>query len=210
MTDLVISFESTLEFKMQNRSQSANLSNSTDVIDSNPVQGYIYDFAGIPRTRDAHANNTAGGSVPIPNKAWRFESVRFQDGLRLIRGGDLPNGYKEPINGKMFTNCKGQTRFRLEPGAIKHIFRKYKVSHRFNTLIDKIRVASDNASPGNVNKFVGGGVLFGVEDVINVNSTANITMTYETEHRVCCVIKESKSTPMLSGYVTDTYNLITA
>jgi len=204
-----IELSSTLELKVQNRSLSASGGDNTDVVDSNPIQGYIYEFSSIPKSRDV----LDIGAQPNPNttRAFQFNSVRIVDGMNLVRGAQLPIGYREPITARTFTNCKGVTKIRLEPGNIKNCFRKFKKSINFVKFLHDYNYEVDTASvDGRVIKMLGGGVMLAFEDVINVNSTSNIKVTYEAERKLGCVLKTRGHTDMVPFFQQLTYDNVPA
>jgi hypothetical protein len=206
LNDEHIDMQSTLELKVQNRSISASGSTSTDVVDSNPVQGYLYEFSSIPKTRDPVKLPTASTAGSV--RAAKFGSIRYENGIQLIRGSELPSEYLEPIAAKSFTNCKGVARIRLEPGAIKHLFRTVKKRAPLIKFLQDFNVQTNDANVNiaRVVKTIGGGVMLSFEDLINVNSTANISITYETEHRLGIRLYTRKSSVMVGDFTQNTFN----
>lgn len=211
LNDEIVQMESTVEVKIQNRSISASGSSSTDVVDSNPLQGYIYEFGSIPKTRDVR-NLAAGAGGIGADRASAFGSIKFENGLNLIRGSSLPSAYLEPISSKSFRNCKGVSKIRLEPGAIKNCYRKFKKSCNVVRFLQDFNLQKDSAvlADARIIKTLGGGVMISLEDMINVNSTAKITVTYEAEHRLGLRLRTRKGAVMVGDFTQSTYNNVVA
>jgi len=203
-----IDLSSTLELKVQNRSLSASGGQDTDVIDSNPIQGYIYEFSSIPKSRDAlQVTAGLGGSA----RAYQFNSIRAADGMNLIRGAQLPAGYREPITARTFTNCKGVSRIRLEPGHIKNLYRKFKKTTNFVKFLQDFNYQIDvGTTLARTIKMFGSGVMLGFEDVINVNAAANISVTYEAERKLGCVCKTRGHTDIVPYFIQSDYDNVPA
>jgi len=200
-----IELYSSMELKVQNRSISASGSKDTDQVDSNPLQGYIYEFSSIPKSRDPL--NDTGGTLVTTDRAYDFASVRYIDGMNLVRGTDLPSGYREPITARNFTNCKGVSKVRLEPGSIKNLYRKYHKSTNFVKFLHDYNIQVDQLnSNGRVIKSLGGGVMLAFEDVINVNSSALITLTYEAERKAGVLLKTRGHTDITPEFVKSEFN----
>lgn len=209
LRDEVMDLVSSLELKVQNRSLSAAGSSGTDVVDSNPLQGFHYHFTGIPKSRDQVGLQS--GSTTATIRAAKFGSIQALDGINLIRGAELPQGYKEPVFSKTFYNCKGISKIRLEPGAIKRANMIYKKKMNVMQFIQKFQyLRDDNTATARVVRTVGGGILLAFEDVINVNSTSNISVTYEKEHRVGCTLSTRKKGCIVPDFIQNTYNNVPA
>lgn len=195
------------EIKLQNRSLNASGGSSTDVVDSNPLQGCIYQFSGIPKSRDVagYSNTTAfeRGSI--------FGSIYVENGMNLVRAAEIPTSlnYKEPIYAKLFNNCTGVTKARLEPGQIKKIGSSYQKNIGLLKFLEKFAYKrTTNTVESKVISTIGGGVLIAFEDVINVNADSDISITYEVEHRtgVSCYTRKKKV--MLPHFYSNTYDNI--
>jgi len=200
-----IELSSTMELKVQNRSLSATGGADTEVVDSNPIQGYIYEFSSIPKSRDPL--NIGSQPNPTTARSYQFNSIRAIDGMNLIRGSELPEGYKEPITARTFANCKGVSKIRLEPGSIKNCYRKYSKTVNFVKFLHDYNFQMDNGgSNRRVIKTLGGGVLLAFEDVINVNASSNIKVTYEAERKMGCVLKTRGHTDMVPFFEQFTYD----
>jgi len=206
LQDEYIDMNTRLEFKIQNRSVSASGSSSTDVVDSNPVQGYIYEFSGLPKNRDMADVSTQGTSGN--STGYKFSSIQSSNGLNIFRAQDtFSDSYREPITAKMFTNCRGVSRVRLQPGDIKHVFRTYQKSCNFVRFLQEYNYQSSNTSGvTRTNKCLGSGILFAFEDVINVNSESEINMTYECEHRMAAKLKTRKNHVIANTYKSVDYS----
>lgn len=93
--------------KIQNRTNSVTSSASTDVNDAKPLEGYIYEFSGLPRLR---VNSTGD-----------FKQMSVSRCTKTFGAATVPNDFKEPPPAKIFTNCKKKTRIHLNPGEIKEV-----------------------------------------------------------------------------------------
>lgn len=204
VSDEIVIIDGKVEVKVQNRSLSASGGSGTDVVDSNPVQGFVYDFTSVPKLRAALSKSTT--TVFAEPSYSLFQDIRYNDGMNLIRGAQLSivgNG-REPINGRTFYNCTSQGRIRLEPGAIKKCSKGFQIKMRLTKFLNNFGNA---ISPTDrISDTMKGGLLLSFEDVINVNAAANITMTYEVEHMVTSMMKTVKNTPMISGFAAGTYD----
>lgn len=197
----------TTEIKVQNRSLSSQGLASTDLVDTNPIQGYVYEFSSIPKSRDmARLGTSTTGDQPEGTK---FASITYLDGMNLVRGAEFNStGYKEPVLSKQFYNCSGVGRVRLEPGDIKKRSIAFQKTANVVKFLQDMNQQRDTnvASTSRVIKALGGGVMFAFEDVINVNSSNLISLTYEVERRCGCYLKTRKSTVITPTYFTNTYN----
>lgn len=168
-----IHYQSTCNVKLQNRSVSATGSASTDVVDANPLQGYLYQYkGGVPMFKNL---DQATGTLRI--------NRMFDDGAVLVaRAGSFGtrgNIYKEPPTPRFFNNCVKSSKIKLAPGDVKTHFFSWTVTCNFLEFLHKIgcQVTADSgrqtiSSPGKC-------ILFALEEMLNVSSTHLIAVSYE-------------------------------
>lgn len=204
LNDELLEYESQVELKVQNRSVSAGGLSITDVVDVNPVQGYLYEFNSIPKSRDMVKQNTQAGSGIITGGL--FSRIRAIDGMNLIRASQLPSGYREPIGAKTFNNSIGVRKIRLEPGNIKSTYKKYYKKINVVRFLELLNYQPETASDKiYLTRTLGGGIMQAFEDVINVNNANTINITYEAEHKMGCRLITRKKRMIIHTYNSDVY-----
>lgn len=175
---------------IQNRTKSATGSTSTDVIDNQPLRGYLYQCAGsVPQT------TTMGRNV--------INTMELT-GLQLIRGAEaatVSGGYLEPVHPKTFTNCYKSSRVSLQPGDIKksYITSVWK-GYWNNLVVGKLQARLNNVAPDSYSYAPGKCQVFALEEILNSGSTNKITCNYELERKIGAVLYKSKTAPMVPPF----------
>lgn len=190
---------SSSNLKVQNRTVSADGSGSIDSVSNNPIQGYLYHFKnGAPYTRI--------------EDAFLLEKMISVTGAITVRAAEMTGsatGLTEPPSGKIFSNCSGQSRIRLDPGNIKHD----RINHKVNgkPLLQFLTAFGyGQGTTGNFKKLFGKSALIAFEDVINVNVSYNITIAYEVNRLYGCYLTTSKASPALGARYQMTQNSVPA
>jgi len=168
-----ISCTSTL--KMQNNSLSAGGSNSTDVNNVNPVEGYKVGFSsGVPIFKSQHT---------------QLQDFRVKNsGICYVQGSQLHVHEKEPKTKLDFVNAKYHQKIKVAPGSILTSKIHSTHNHFIRTLNKKCRpnyidatstpvIASMTALPGKYE-------LFSFEETINRGGTLAVTMAFEQQQYV--------------------------
>jgi len=187
---LRIHYESAVSIKLQNRSVSATGSTSTDVVDANPLQGYLYEFkGGVPMFRNL---DQASGTL-------RLNRMFDNSAVMLCKAGDFGtdaspgpgNVNREPPKPRFFANCVKASKVRLDPGDVKSHFFTWKTSMRFLDYLRKINVQNDAGLIIQTVNTPGKCVLFALEDMLNVNASNLIAVAYESNRVDKCYVTEN-------------------
>lgn len=185
------------EFTVQNRTKSAVAgSSSTDIIDNQPLKGYLYQFAGaVPQTKQMGTDG--------------LNRISFNGGIILQQSVDLNPStlYKEPPVPKFFNNCYKASYVSLDPGYIKKSVVVSKWRGYFNNLISGKLMARTNGSL--VSYAPGKCQLFALEERLNSGSTNLITVNYECDRKIGAVFYTTKNPSSLSDYESLEINNVT-
>lgn len=189
------------ELTLQNRTKSASGDASTDVVDNQPLKGFLYEFAGgVPTSKKMNAGAPAN----------RLNRVRYGTGMILEQAIDLDpaNLYKEPPNPKQWSNCYKSSRVNLEPGDMKKTVASVSYRGYWNNLICAKFVTRTNTT---LNQYsVGKCQLFAMEERLNSGSTNLITVNYECDRKIGARLISTKNPIMLSDYKETELNNVTA
>nr|UOF79022.1 putative capsid protein [Cressdnaviricota sp.] len=172
------------ELKLQNRSVSAEGENSTDVVDSNPIQGNVMFFNGLPRGRDAE--------LAV------LKRTNEQTGVRTFQSTDFGSarGMREPPDRRIFVNCIKSNKVLIAPGAFQFIKWKYSKSLKLNTFLKNVHLNSDStiitSAFHGISDIPGKALLIALEDVVNFNSDYEISITFELDRKFGCFLTTLK------------------
>lgn len=195
-----VHYESSVAMKLQNRSLSAAGSANTDTVDANPLQGYLYEFkGGVPMFKNL---DQASGTLRL-NRMFDAAAVITARAATMTGPGEVN---KEPPKPRFFANCVKSAKVRLEPGEVKKHFFTWKTSARLLDFLRKINNETDNGIIIQTVNTPGKCCLFALEDMINVNATNNIAVTYEMNRVDKCYITESPYTVAQGSYKSLTLN----
>lgn len=124
-------------FKVQNQTLNDSSTKSTDVVDSNPLEGKIYTFSsGPPRVRPQL--HTAAQQLD------NFQQDNEPNGLVLAppKTEDIFNKGRElfscPPGSQMFSNCTSTVKVQLEPGANKSISTTFTFKGTVNQFFKRV------------------------------------------------------------------------
>lgn len=172
LDDLIVHVCGESDLKIQNRTLAANNSADAEDITSNPIVGRLYRFVNIPRTRD--------------RSAFLLNTIPVNNGVQLARAAQFTGNtaWREPPMPNMFSNCRGSSVIRLEPGAIKKTKIYDKKSGRFLRILQLMRVQYGTGTQFNTQYTPFKSEIVALEDVINVNAANNITCAYEANKRI--------------------------
>lgn len=190
LRNLTVHFETSSAVKLQNRSVSATGSGSTDVVDSNPLIGYLYEFkGGVPMFKNLDQQS---GTL-------RLNRIFDIDGVATARGGEFPgsltvgSGYvnNEPPKPRFFHNCVKAAKVMIKPGDIKTTYLKYSTKMKLVDYLMKVASISNTAFVKQTTQLPGKCVMFALEDMINVNASSLIAISYEVNRVDKCYVSES-------------------
>jgi len=183
---------------IQNRTKSAATgSTSTDLIDTQPLKGPVYEFSiGVPKMK---------ADTPIA-----LNSMENQ-GIVLVRtaqfGGTDVTAYKEPPVRKLFQNCIKSGYVRLNPGALKSMTIGSDIKGYINNVIYKLRF---NTQDTQTKQCYGKSQLACFEEELNSGSANNITVNYECQHVAGASLITTKNLNMQPGYSAAAINNVPA
>jgi len=165
--------------KLQNRTLAADGSSSKEDISNNPLMGRMYEFPNYPKGRD--------------RLLYGLNSILANEGINLVRSAQIPSlSYKEPPLPNHFANCKKSSLIKLEPGEIKYATVSYEKHMHLLTFLSKIKMQMTDGTA----RFLEAPFpcqLFSLEDMINVNTTQNISIAYEVNKELGIYFKTQKS-----------------
>lgn len=168
--------------KVQNRSLAGDGSASTDNVNSNPVQGYMYNFKGIPKSK--------------PDGMTAFDQTNRDNGVQLIKASTLAQqqSVREPVLPRVFWNCYKASKIRLDPGQIKYGQIKDKKTGNFLQLLKMIRF-QQGPGPAFLKYYSPfKHQMIGLEEVINVDPLESITISYEVDRKYYVKSKTKRKT----------------
>ena len=193
LDDEILHLSGSSALKIQNRTLVADADAGTDEdnVTNNPLIGRSYMFKGMPKTRS--------------KSAWPLNAVPINSGVQLVRAATMSTNtaMKEPPNPSIFSNCVKSGTLRLEPGAIKMSYIRYKKSMHFLEFLQKMNVqygvtvfhAYHSIFPSEV---------FALEDIINVNGSQNISCAYEANQVIGMFLRTRKKALAVLDYTTST------
>jgi len=172
---------------IQNRTKAASGDvTSTEVIDNQPLMGFIYNLKGaVPKVQSMGVN----GLTQVAD-----------GGVSTTTGASLGTALKEPPLKSYFTNCTGVKPVKLEPGGIKNTFCSVKYRGFFNNLIQKLRVQGGAGAFVTARYAQGKCQIIALEEQLNSGSLNNITVMYEAQKKIGCMFITTKKASALGAY----------
>nr|QXP07723.1 MAG: putative capsid protein [Arizlama virus] len=188
--ELKVHVKTKAAIKMQNRSRSTEGSTSMDSVSNNPIIGRVYETRGLPMTRDDFGRFSLVTTVGVNNvRAADYSNAEF-------------NHLKEPVAPGYFTNLVKSNKIRIMPGEIKYANIEFKTDEYLLTFMKRLRWDEGNDTRFHYNR--GTHLLFGLEDVINVNADENIIISYEVNRETGAFVTEHHK-----AYSTGVFNAVT-
>lgn len=190
LRDLQFHYYAKSELKCQNRSLSATGAtggaDATD-ISNNPLIGYLYNFKGVPKSANANMADLE-----------KFNNTAAQKGVMLIRGGALAgssltggNNFKEPPLPRTWKNCTTASKVSLDPGDIRKGVCSVTKSENFLQFLK-----TTHFQQGTAELSVTWGKMptqmIALEDMLNVNTVATISVAYECNRVSGCYLTTIK------------------
>jgi len=198
-----IHYKSTIDFKLQNRSLSHSGGTDADDVTNNPLQGFKIEFrGGAPMLKDIQH-----GFFKLSRMAENQGGTLLGTGAQLALSGPSAVG-KEPVHPNKYGNVSKYSKVKLMPGEVRNTMQSYGFNSTFMGALKKIgnEVSSDSArySANNAGKCV----MFALEDMINVNATNKICVSYEIDRVIGCYITEHKKSVAHGAFHTVTHDLL--
>jgi len=181
----VVHMKTSSTLKVQNRTKSASGDSSTDNVASNPIYGKLYEFSsGAPRAK-------VEGAFPISAVSDLTAVITARADQFSGAGSEI---FREPPSPKIFWNCsksKGQT---IQPGDIKSTHLSFTKAQPFLKFVKNLNLGRSDIAAGQKQiNLVGKSQLLALEDMININSTENISIAYEVNRTFACYLTTSNA-----------------
>lgn len=180
------------ELNMQNRT-SGDLAAAGDAaverVDNQPLMCKIYEFSHAdPRLRQNNAATDALNTAGV-------------NGIKLIRGIELPLTFQHRPSPKIWLNCKGSSQFILDPGNLKKTFIQWKIKGMFINVLKKLKcyTTAANGLSGGIGKCQI--VMF--EEKLRTSGSNNLTIQYEQVMKVGCWMT-TKAGGALHSFLSET------
>lgn len=162
------------QLKIQNRTLGANANSESDDVTNNPIQGKLYQMSqGAPRTKveGVRLLETVFDWTGVTTaRAAQFTQAQVNDS-KIMR---------EPPSPNIFVGVTKVGKVRLDPGHIKKDVITYKVRMNVYKFFERLDWRPSSVTSTALQMKVHGKfTLMALEDVINVNSTQNISIAYE-------------------------------
>jgi len=191
---------------LQNRTLSANATGDTydiDRVDNQPIKGMIYNFKhGEPRVRNQ--GSPPGGALWNNSRFNRMTDF----GVTLDRGAEFIGG-GEPFTPKYFQNIEKAIPVLMQPGEMKKTTLFHKFSGKLKTVFKNIRVDFYDVGTAYCAGVSGRSQMLCFEETMRTASSNKITVSYERELKVGCIIKHSFYQAPLETFLTSqSYNNI--
>jgi len=179
---------------IQNRTLGAAASDSSLAVNAQPLKGPIFEFSGIPKTKQVNAvvlnvTQTAAGVILFRRNQ--------------LGSGDL-NAWAEPPVKKAFNNCTKSGYVRVAPGELRDMEASKTWTGYFeNILCGRFRYAAENAF---VSHAPGMSQVVYLEEELNSGSANKIQVAYETQHTCGVSLTTSNAANMQPYYAATEYN----
>ena len=179
--------------------------NQTDRVDSQPVKGYLYEFAHAdPRVRH---NGPSVSAALLANNEFNYMD---DNGLKLIRGATY-QGATEPFVPKYFANVTKATKILLQPGDIKKTVFTVKFSGKMTNVIKSLAVKQWISITADFSGMKGKCQMIALEELLRTPSTNLITLAYEREIKIGTIVTHSlRQAPMETRLIHEQINNIPA
>lgn len=190
LCDAMVHYWSKSAMKIQNRSVATDGDVHGDAVSNTPIAGKVYRFVGVPKLR---------------SEVGRLDRVDLANAISLVKGSLLPVNLREPVKPAQFKNCKSYAPVVLQPGMMKSEHLAYTKVQRLWPFLNMTIRRRPNTSLM-IEDVPGPFSLFGLEDIINLNSTNKITLAYEVNRQSGCYITYSNRTSATGLFTQNTYD----
>jgi len=181
---------------IQNRTKTVSGSSSTDSIDAQPLKGPIFQFNGVPKTKEISPLSL---------------NVVSNLGVLLFRKSQLtgsdPSAWSEPPIKKSFYNAVKGSYVRLPPGVLKDMEVSKNWKGPFHTIFSRWRQTFDGAT---VNACPGVSQVAFLEEELNSGSSNLMNVAYETQQTFGALLYTSKAPNLQPFYAAVPYNNVPA
>jgi len=172
---------------VQNRTLSLGGSTLTDSSNAQPVKGPAFEFSGVPRTKQVELQ-------PL--------NTFYDEGVILFRKAQVTavksQGWAEPPVRNSFSNCVRGSYVRLPVGQLKNMALSKTWTGTYEKIMTKWRFSTEGADAVNIAPGVSQVVFF--EEEINSGSANKLTIGYECQHTMGCVLTTSRHMNMQPDY----------
>lgn len=188
--------------KVQNRTLAVDNSTEADDVGSNPLEGRLYTFSGIPKPK---VMGNVDGAGYYSGASFKFENYYVgQEGVSCFNPATMDASFKEPPVGSTFWNCVGSSKIRLDPGQIKQYtikdgYKPMMVEKLLKTIHCQVADYSSDFYYWNNKR----NLMIALEDVIGVNANV-INIAFEAERTMKAVAFEKKKSFMLPDFTYET------
>lgn len=199
LSETMIDLVSYSRVKIQNRSPAADNSADSEEVSNNPVEGRIYSFNGIPKMKgstNAQSTGLVGTGVQF------FNQIPVDTGVKIFGAAALLNSdFREPPPPNAFYNCTGSAKVFLNPGKIKEFDVKSHKTDHILRFLKKLRIQYGTSAGGYQTSYnIFPSQMIALEDVINVNASAEITIAVENERMLGIMCSTKKRRFMRTFY----------
>jgi len=164
--------------KIQNRTLNQSGTTTTDVNDAKPLEGYIYDFKGLPNT--------------VQESTGDFKTLSLTVQTKTFGAATLPNNFKEPPSSRLFTNCLRRNKVYLDPGVIKTLTGSFTGKMKLLPLLRRINYRG-NASSIHSHTIYPSQMIC-LEEVINSTDANAVKIGFENSIKLAvCLVHKKKS-----------------
>lgn len=190
----IIHYNGKSELKVQNRTLAANSSADAEDVSNNPLEGRLYNFSGVPKCK--------------VYESFALNRIEVAKGVQLVRAAQLTGAslpMKEPPLPKLFWNCIGASKVRLNPGDIKKTAVIANGSTKYLKWLKNIRLQY-GASPFYSTYSIFKSQMIALEDMINIVAANNVSCAYECNRTTSIYFSTLKNTSSLGGYSYTSYS----
>jgi len=181
---------------IQNRTKTVTGSSSTDSVDAQPLKGPIFQFNGIPKTKEIS---------PLALNIIPFSGVILFRKSQL--SGSDPNAWSEPPVKQSFYNATKGSYVRLAPGVLKDMEVAKTWVGPFQLLFNRWRQTFESNT---INACPGISQVAFLEEELNSGSANLMNVAYETQQTFGALLYTSKAPNMQPFYLANNYNNLPA
>jgi len=175
--DVFIEVKTDVEMRAQNRSLADDGSANAEEISSQPVEGMLYYFSGVPRPRQREGVVTTGS---------RFSLLPTQYGVRSVAANTdaMVDMFHVPAKG-YFSNCTSSKRVLLNPGTVhRYVLNKSK-KMGLEQFMKILRIQYTTSGSGYLSNYsVFPCMMLGVEDVIGIDNADSVSVAFDVKRTV--------------------------
>ena len=196
MAEETVHFKVSTVTKMQNRSVGSDGSVVENNVNMTPLECQTYKFSNIPKHKYI-INGPVPGTAVASTGGNLFSQVTTTTGHNTIRAASLTaaggnsNNWKKLQTRSNFNNCKSVGKTLVPPGSMLVFRQSFSKSTSFNKYLAEVMKRNDSATEF-VTTTSGGGTMVGFQDLININATYNMTLTWEIERETRALLTSKR------------------